>query len=238
MATASNKGKSSIIGRPPLPPEKRKRPSMGFRPTTDLREKLEHASATSGLSLTQEVERRLEQSFLDEAALVEAFGGKETYYLLRMLGSVAALIQSRTGKTIDDWETRLAIISAWKRQIPEWMPAPPDEWEAEQAKLLMMDLPKPDAPELPERPRERGLLASPQSENEREADKESRQKYEKDFEAYSIAWAEYEIEFEKFISQKEAYLGKIEALLRKVTADIDKAVRIGDEAIAALRDQE
>ena len=62
-------------GRPPLPPEKRKRPTMGFRPTPALRQMIEDASATSGLSLTQEVERRLDQSFfLDPVSALAALG--------------------------------------------------------------------------------------------------------------------------------------------------------------------
>lgn len=38
--------------------------TITFRTTGDLRERLRAASTTSGLSITQEVERRLERSFL------------------------------------------------------------------------------------------------------------------------------------------------------------------------------
>ena len=46
---------------------------MGFRPTAEIRTKLEEAAAASGLSLTQEIERRLERSFGEEENLRWAF---------------------------------------------------------------------------------------------------------------------------------------------------------------------
>ena len=60
-------------GRPALPPEEKKRPSMGFRPTAELRKQIEQAAAQSGLSMTQEIERRLERSFTEEANLQWAY---------------------------------------------------------------------------------------------------------------------------------------------------------------------
>ena len=83
----AKQAKKSRMGRPPLPPERRKRPTMGFRPTAAMRKQIEEAAAASGLSMTQEVERRLERSFATEtraeeiaaAALQGAydnFGGK------------------------------------------------------------------------------------------------------------------------------------------------------------------
>ena len=54
-------------GRPPLKPEERRLPSVAFRPTHDLRKMLEDAAANSGRSLSQEIDRRLERSFLIDA---------------------------------------------------------------------------------------------------------------------------------------------------------------------------
>ena len=45
-------------------PEKRKLPPMGFRPTLEMRTRLERAARQSGKSLTNEIERRPEKSFL------------------------------------------------------------------------------------------------------------------------------------------------------------------------------
>ena len=83
------------MGRPPLPPEKRKRPSMGFRPTAEMRSKLEEVAAVSGLSLTQEVERRLERSFSEEENLRWAYStfiGDEALH--RVLMAMVVIIRS------------------------------------------------------------------------------------------------------------------------------------------------
>ena len=65
--------KKSKMGRPPLPPGKRRGPSMGFRPTPEIREKLEAAARANGRSMSQEIEERLGQSFeQDRIALLEA----------------------------------------------------------------------------------------------------------------------------------------------------------------------
>jgi hypothetical protein len=90
-----------LMGRPPMPPEKRKRVSMGFRPTPELRKKLEDASAASGLSMTQEVEQRLGRSFeaekrVDEIANIarqncyDAFGGKGRYHIFELISDAVA----------------------------------------------------------------------------------------------------------------------------------------------------
>ena len=112
-------------GRPALPPTEGKRVPLNMRTTLDTRAKLEKAAKESGRSLAQEIEFRLEQSFRDKAALIEAFGGRKTYDVLRVLGSVAAQIQTRTGKTTADWKTGLAIGRAWKLLIHDWVPRPP-----------------------------------------------------------------------------------------------------------------
>ena len=46
---------------------------MGFRPTPEIREKLEEASKANGRSMSQEVEHRLERSFTEEANLEWAY---------------------------------------------------------------------------------------------------------------------------------------------------------------------
>ena len=101
------------MGRPPLPPGKRKRESMGFRPTPELRKKLENAAKESGLSLTQVVERRLDQSFLGDELLGGLFGEKATYHLMVMLGTIINLVQEQTGKKwAEDPRTYAEVIDA------------------------------------------------------------------------------------------------------------------------------
>ena len=96
----SRKTTKAKMGRPRLPLEKRKRASMGFRPTPELRGKLENAVATSGLSLTQEVERRLERSFSDSDARLQGFGSDERLELLRALSLAVDMVETLMGKNL------------------------------------------------------------------------------------------------------------------------------------------
>ena len=112
--------KRKRMGRPPLPPGKRKRESMGFRPTPELRRKLEKAAQASGLSLTQVVERRLDQSFLRDELLGGQFGEKSTYRLMVMLGSTINLVQEMTGK---NWRKDRRTYVEVKRAVSAFLDA-------------------------------------------------------------------------------------------------------------------
>ena len=94
------KAKKPRMGRPPLPADQRKRPSMAFRPTPELRKKLESAATDSELSLTQEVERRLEWSFSDHDARLQGFGSEDRLKLLRSLSLAVEMVEMTTGKDI------------------------------------------------------------------------------------------------------------------------------------------
>ena len=127
------------MGRPPLPPEKRKRASMGFRPTLDMRKKLEDAAATSGRSMTQEVELRLERSFetekrADEIAGIarefcyDNFGGKHRYIFFRMAASCVADAEELTGEYwLDDLRTFKIATSAINASFENIGPEAPDK---------------------------------------------------------------------------------------------------------------
>ena len=200
-----------------LPPGEGKRTPLNMRTTRGLRERLGREAADSGRSLAQEVEFRLDQSFRDEDALIEAFGGRDTYDVLRVMGSVAAQIQTRTGKTVADWKTGLAVGRAWKRLIHDWLPRPPTELIAELDRLSDNI---PDAPERPEAPARGGLLVPPASDEEWEAYREGLQNFEKDLETFLIAFDEYQAE------------------VRKIQDEVKKAAGIGEEALGLLSDQE
>lgn len=58
--------KRKQVGRPPKPPEERRRSHFTFRTTDKLREQLRNAAAVSGRSISEEIEQRLEQSFRDQ----------------------------------------------------------------------------------------------------------------------------------------------------------------------------
>jgi hypothetical protein len=76
-------------GRPALPPEKGKRYAIGIRTTKELRDLLQKAADSSGRSLAQEIEFRLERSFGDSQHLflgLEAAFGRELAALTLLLG--------------------------------------------------------------------------------------------------------------------------------------------------------
>src|SRR4051812_27359201 len=58
-------------------PDTGKRHPLNMRTTADLRRRLESAAKASGVSLAQEVERRLDRSFATEDAITERLGGRE-----------------------------------------------------------------------------------------------------------------------------------------------------------------
>lgn len=104
-------------GRPPLDPDKAKREPISFRTTRELRDKLDNAADNSGRSLAQEVECRLQQSFVQEQRVQEiretvhqdivdhAFGGQSIFDITRVIASGIAALQNRTGKTLSDRKT-------------------------------------------------------------------------------------------------------------------------------------
>lgn len=85
-------------GRPPSGPYVDKRKTLSTRITSALRTRLDEAADETGRSLSQEIEFRLEQSFANDKATYEAFGGKHVYALMTLLGSAVSLIESGTGK--------------------------------------------------------------------------------------------------------------------------------------------
>ncbi len=96
------------MGRPPLPPNKRRGASMGFRPTPTIRAELEEAARANGRSMSHEVEARLERSFLE-------FGKEETFLVAQLLAKAIQTIEAVTGKNwMDDPEahrqTQVACI--------------------------------------------------------------------------------------------------------------------------------
>ena len=109
-----------------LPPGEGKRVPLNMRTTQETRDRLAKAAADSGRSLVQEVEYRLERSFLDEDARDREMGGKGLHALFRLLGAAAEIIEARTGKNwSEDWDTGMAVFSAWQRLLVDAMPKTP-----------------------------------------------------------------------------------------------------------------
>ncbi|MDA1323843.1 MAG: hypothetical protein O3C34_03780 [Proteobacteria bacterium] len=118
------------LGRPPLPPEKRKRSTMGFRPTPAIRKKLEESASATGLSLTQEVERRLDRTFEEDENrksvtefVCDSFGGKIIYRFLQVIASAGARIeQVRERPVYEDKEGWMALKEAANQLFDEFIP--------------------------------------------------------------------------------------------------------------------
>jgi hypothetical protein len=64
--------KRKRIGRPPKPPKNRKSVNFTFRSREEMREQLRVAADRSGRSISEEIEYRLNQSFLKELILEAA----------------------------------------------------------------------------------------------------------------------------------------------------------------------
>ena len=142
--------KQPKMGRPPLPPGKKRGPSMAFRPTPGVRAKLEEAATANGRSMAQEVQTRLELSLAED----EAFGGSQFRALFGLLGKAANVIEQQTGESyFEDWYTGVAVKAAWKRLISSFGPKIPPKHIAAFERALAAPDPKfpmpPIAPSLP-----------------------------------------------------------------------------------------
>ena len=106
------------------PPAKvlQQRSPLNMKASPQLRAQIETAAKANGLSLTQEVERRLIDSFQNEGLL----GGPETTSFFRMLAGGIAVAQSKVGghwlKDFATFHTAKRLIEA---QLEEAEPLPP-----------------------------------------------------------------------------------------------------------------
>ena len=202
-----------------LPPGKGKRVPLNMRTTQEVRDRLEHAAADSGRSLVQEVENRLEFSFLGEDAREREMGGRELLALFRMLGAVAEFIEERTGKKwSEDFDTGLAVQVAWKALIGQHMPSPSSEYH--RAVNIQDEFPPlPTLPELPKRPSKGGL--DPQS-----------RLYKNEAE-YQAALAQWEADRAQREEAAQAELQKRDKIMRDLLALVERlgaAMDVGKEA--------
>ncbi len=205
-------------GRPPSTPGQPKRSAFNTRLRAIIKKRLEFEAERAGRSLSEEIEIRLEQSFRDEDALIEVFGGRNTDGVLKVMGSLAAHIQTRIGKSAsDDWKTGLAVGHAWKRLIYDWLPRPPAERIAE-AEWLSDAMSY--APERPKEPIRGGLLVPRAPDEEWETYRERLQNFQKDMETFLDEFDEHIVAF------------------RKTQDEFNKALEIGEEALGLLSDQE
>jgi hypothetical protein len=108
--------------------------STRIRP--DLRKRLEVAAKTSGRSLSQEVEHRLRRSFVEDDKIVDAFGDRRTYRLMRLMTDAIHLSQKGGHQNDEGWlddPFRFRIALAAMRNVVEaiepYAPSPHGEVE-------------------------------------------------------------------------------------------------------------
>lgn len=86
----------------------RKAAMLSIRTSSELRTKLQMALESSGRTLTQEVEMRLERSFSSE----EFVGGERTAAFLNLLGATIREIEANTGKSWLEDETTFEEVGS------------------------------------------------------------------------------------------------------------------------------
>jgi hypothetical protein len=105
-------------GRPPSSPSGPKRASFNTRITQALKDKLSKASSSAGRSISEEVERRLEQSFERDHWLELMFRSRHFADILESMAKRAWRIEQRMGKRADtDLATSRAIQALWLRSV-------------------------------------------------------------------------------------------------------------------------
>ena len=217
---AKQKASERKRGRPPLPPKQRKRNNVTIRLRDDLKSSLQEAGVDQGRSLSEEIEARLEASLLGEAA----FGGRELQTLFRLLGTVAEVIQEQSGKKWnEDWETSIAVRTAWNRLIADVMPPVPLSEKKITARVDKLEAEIPQLPELPEPPVGPGLLTLP-------TDKRALKEH------YAVM-AKAFIEHRQILEKHGKRLEKARRDLRPVIERMQFAVDIGKDAAAGLLPQ-
>jgi hypothetical protein len=111
-------------GRPP----KGKRGNFTFRVTERLREQLINEAEASGLSVSEEIERRLDQSF-NEAPIRDLLGGSHTNALILTIAAAIQMVEIESGKKwIEDHDTNLAMRAA-VNGVMELLNRPPETAE-------------------------------------------------------------------------------------------------------------
>ena len=143
-----------------LPPGKGKRFPLNMRTTRELREKFEKSAAESGRSLVQEVEYRMERSFLDEEARDRELGGRELHSLFLMMGATAQIIEERRGQSCTtDFDTFVAVKASWLQLMSNFSPRPQRDGKGSQLiGGLSLDFELPPAPTPPAYPMPRNML--------------------------------------------------------------------------------
>ena len=126
-----------------------------MRTTAEIRDRLEAAAAASGRSLAQEVERRLEASFIGDDAIDNsmelAFGVRLYGLMLAQLEAMrragrATLALRAAGEGGKDWQERLLNAMLLDPKSGDWLDDPDAYAQATAAARIVVDTFSPGAP--------------------------------------------------------------------------------------------
>jgi hypothetical protein len=113
-------------GPKPKPPSEVRRNNFTFRIRDEMRGKLIAASEKSGRPMSEEAERRIEMTFLDE----EMFGGVNTQRLGRLISAAIFIKEKFRKQPWDEWprfevrEDAIDAIEAEFRRSERWITLP------------------------------------------------------------------------------------------------------------------
>ena len=131
--------KTGRRGPRPRGPFADKRKTLTTRITNKTRENLDAAAKATDRSLSQEIEFRLERSFLQDDAdnrvreavlegIWTSFGGIIIFRTMRLMASMIQAIEQTTGKTwLKDPKTRNLVNSVFLEAVDQFWPAISDE---------------------------------------------------------------------------------------------------------------
>lgn len=101
-------------GRPPNPEGKSLSKTMNFRVPPELYRQVVAAAEADGVSISEEVGRRLSQSFYHEHVYTARFGSEAVGFLANLFASILNTMQAATGRScLGDVEMRKAASEAF-----------------------------------------------------------------------------------------------------------------------------
>lgn len=108
--TKAGKANTRQRGRPTIEPSQRKRNNVTVRVRDKTKERLAAAAAQNGRSLSEEIEARLEESFLTKTAMLKRleseFAGPHNFALAKMIAFISGEIEKATNvRWTDDRDT-------------------------------------------------------------------------------------------------------------------------------------
>jgi hypothetical protein len=86
------------MGRPPKYPGEGPRPTLSVRVRGRIKDRLQEASAKSALSISEEIERRVEKSFDEIDSIIRHFGSNDLFLLGKIAAVAGEIVQTKTGK--------------------------------------------------------------------------------------------------------------------------------------------